>query len=224
MSGKPSDRDGMEKITIHPEDLSKVVVDWNLGCDLPPSPVCQAGPTAEPIAPANRPRRLAIWGLAVLGCAALLAVMIVAGATLWHQTHRSPTLEYWMDVGRIVKELSRSTQGKSADHVVSILRGTAEEIESIPTQGVDVEAVECCLKVSGAMRLVADRTEKLDDPMMLVISFLRGLTSDPFGTLFEEQSLTADVMNEWRSAQRACVHTRATLTARHGVEFPPLEF
>jgi GYF domain 2 len=199
-----------------------------------PSPVL---PT-PPMQPDVRPQP-AIWKVVAACAIALVVVIVVVKATMppeptWFQppAATSPptgpseaatrTLQYWGRVSAIFKTAAASPG-------VSAFRSSATLVDSLPTQGIDPDAINCALSVSGLLKECADLVESENDPSEKVGQFLTGFYSGwsgDFQPVVHDLESRSDahkaLASHAKNAQQQMVQTRAILSSRYGIEFPPL--
>lgn len=137
------------------------------------------------------------------------------------------TLHYW---GRVYKQLEGQPVAEDRASFIKFVRDRAAQIESIPTIGVDSDAVEWALQVAGLYRDCANVAEYVDasDQESLVRSFIHGFTGNFGGAasdVSQSYSQRSDLLRklnektEWVLTRQLAV-VRAKLTSRYGVEFP----
>jgi hypothetical protein len=132
------------------------------------------------------------------------------------------TLRYWQALRAVVAEDPTRTR-TDAEAMVTRIRQMAAQIRAIPTSDVDPDAVQCGLDAACALKDVADQVEANNSPAVLVEAFLRGLGGDPFGKGAEMLEAQSALQGQCRRVQTRLDNTRAILSSRYGVEFPPIQ-
>lgn len=131
------------------------------------------------------------------------------------------TLAYW---GGLRGALARTNaiEAQDAQQVLNILYSAIGEIDSTPAAGVDVDAIRCGSAWRKWLAMVAAEAERRDSPELLVEAFARGYGGDVFGPLLEIGQANAAIQRSLVELQDQSATTRAMLSARYDVEFPPL--
>jgi GYF domain 2 len=189
-------------------------------------------PTQPPMLPIQASRRTvakrnARWTLVVLGAVVVVVILIVlvanTGALTQESQNVNRTYQYWNQVSAVFKSASGTPPG------VSTFRFVAASVEKLPTVGVDPEAINCALSVTGVLKECADLMESENDPSENAGQFLRGFYggwSGDFQPLLHELESKNDrhkaLASHAKTAQQQMIQTRAMLSSRYGVEFPPL--
>jgi hypothetical protein len=132
------------------------------------------------------------------------------------------TVRYWQALGAVVAEDPTRTTTTS-EAMVTTIRQMAAQIRAIPTSAVDPDAVQCGLDVACALKDVADQVEANNSPAVLVEAFFRGLVGDPFGKGAEMLEAQSALQGRCQQVQTNLDNTRAILSSRYGVEFPPIQ-
>jgi hypothetical protein len=132
------------------------------------------------------------------------------------------TLRYWQALRAVVAE-DPTKAGTNAGAMVTRVRQMAAQIRDVPSSDVDPDAVQCGIDVACALKDVADQVEANNSPAVLVEAFLRGLGGDPFGKGAEMIEAQSALQDQCRQVQTRLDNTRAILSSRYGVEFPPIQ-
>jgi hypothetical protein len=206
----------------------------------PPPPPPQASPDQRPAVAATRPgpgwflAGMALGALGLLGCGGLLWVILagvleppaaeepVSATPTRQEILAEGTVRYWQALRGAVAEDPTKTSTDS-EAMVTTVRQMAAQIRAIPTSAVDPDAVQCGLDVACALNDVADQVEANNSPAVLVEAFLRGLVGDPFGKGAEMLDAQSALQGKCRQVQTNLDNTRAILSSRYGVEFPPIQ-
>jgi hypothetical protein len=130
------------------------------------------------------------------------------------------TWEYWHAIGAQFQPVSPPVS--SADQAALRLEQMATALEQLPTVHVDSDAVQFGLDFAATLRAMAARVRRRNDPSVLFESMFRGYMGDPFGVAVEEMHLDREFAQQAEAIEQQYQRTRATLTARYGVEFPQL--
>lgn len=206
----------------------------------PPPPPAHASPDQRPAGAGTRP--VLRWLLAGMALGAM--GLLVGGGLLWGilagvlepPTTEEPvsalptrqeilaegTLRYWQALRAVVAEDPTKT-GTNTEAMVTRIRQMAAQIRDVPTSDVDPDAVQCGIDVACALKDVADQVEANNSPAVLVEAFLRGLGGDPFGKGAEMLEAQSALQGKCRRVQTRLNNTRAILSSRYGVEFPPIQ-
>ena len=131
------------------------------------------------------------------------------------------TLAYW---GGLKSALARanSIQSQDPQQGLNILYSAVGEIDNTPAAGVDVDAIRCGSALRKWLAMVAAEAERRNSPELFVEAFARGYGGDVFGPLLEIGQANAAIQRSLVELQDQCATTRAMLSARYDVEFPPL--
>lgn len=140
---------------------------------------------------------------------------------LIQQRQAQRTLEFWNALRVAGGEVAACTDDDPS--VMSdALRECATRIAALPTADVDPDAVQCGVDFAIVLQNMADHIQRSNDPTMLIESFIRGAAGDPFGTSAELMEAQSDIVKQLQHVREQAVRTRAVLSSRYGVEFPPL--
>lgn len=179
---------------------------------------------------------IALGGVAVLACGGLALVVIGALSTAsgpatdgnWQATPvtqeqmvAQTTFAYWDAIRTSLApiQLPANTAPQTA---VAAWRNTSAQIRSLPTAGVDPEAVQCGVDVATVLTNLADFTERSNSPAIFVEAILRGAAGDLFGPTAEMLDMQSGMQQQLQYVQTELDNTRAMLSSRYGIEFPPL--
>lgn len=154
-------------------------------------------------------------GIVALG---LIVSVFGCGASPKSEAGRA-TLKYWEALAACLDQTANLEKSNTAA-AVTALGNTAQRIRSLPTRGVDVEAVRFGIELSNWYHDAASHRSAVDSPELLVESFIRGLGGDPFGTYNDAQNSESALVVRFRALAQKSVAVRATLTARYDYEFP----
>ncbi len=198
-------------------------------------------PLQVPIAPRQEiPARANAWNFIATCVVAVVVIFVIGWASTPHETqpfHSSVvgsapnkdlqvadrTFQYWKQVSGIFREAAAASGGTSA------FRSCAAAVESLPTAGVDPDAVNCALGFTALLKECADLVQSENDPSatadQMLSAFYGGWSGD-FQPLVRDlesrneahRALAAHVKN----AEQQLIQTRAILSSRYGVEFPSL--
>jgi hypothetical protein len=206
-----------------------------------PPPPPQASPAGERPAAAGSQRApawlwagMALGAMGLLVCGGLLVAIVagvsqppaaeepVSGMPTRQQILAEGTLRYWQALGAVVAEDPTKTSTES-EAMVTRIRQMAAQVRAIPTSEVDPDAVQCGLDVACALKDFADLVEANNSPVVLVEAFLRGLGGDPLGKGAEMLEAQSALQGQCQQVQTRLDNTRAILSSRYGVEFPPIQ-
>ena len=98
-----------------------------------------------------------------------------------------------------------------------------EQLESLSTIGVDVDAVELVFELTSALRLVAAQIKKDQDLSGFVEAFLRGLSGDPLGAVIDDFQMRKVIADEINKVNVNYKRVIAVLEARYSMSFSNLE-
>ena len=123
------------------------------------------------------------------------------------------TLAYWAQLREVL-----SVGGTTADDA----EARARSLDAVAVSDVDPEAVAFALDLSAFCRDIASFTRKQDDPAFYFDAFLRGAQGDALGVARETIDSAKEIKARHGQLQSKAGQLRATLSRRHGREFPPL--
>lgn len=131
------------------------------------------------------------------------------------------TFTYWKSIAAVTSRTNQS-EIRTPEAMIVALRGVATQIRALPASDVDPDAVQCGNDTATVMGNLGDFIEQSNSPGMLVEAFLRGAAGDPFGKTAEVLDSQSAISQQVKQVQAEVDNTRATLSSRYGVEFPPL--
>jgi hypothetical protein len=131
------------------------------------------------------------------------------------------TFEYWQVVVKAVGECDPAAIA-DPEKVVAIWRRAAAHLRSLPTRHVDQEALQCGLNVATMLSNLADSSEQNNGAAVFVNVFIRGAAGDPLGASQDMRDAESKLKQKIQLVQEEAHRTRAELSSRYGVEFPPL--
>src|SRR5262249_7671165 len=103
------------------------------------------------------------------------------------------------------------------------LTAISTDIEKLPTLGVDRDAVKQCLAAAKAHRALAQWIGDYDlKSGKFLEAAVRGLFGDPLGVAIEAEKEFSTVRGRFKTMEDGFIDTRAALTDRYGIEFPPV--
>jgi hypothetical protein len=136
------------------------------------------------------------------------------------------TFDYWYEM----KALFLCTKfGPDTTRAVGTreLRRIADELDSLPTLGVDTDAVELAVDMASIFTKMADYVEKtssvsLEDVLEISTHALSGIFGggDPFQSAKNTLANHAAILKEMQGITAKHRRTRALLTGRYNIEFP----
>ena len=135
------------------------------------------------------------------------------------QTQR--TLAYWNGLRGELASLSRANSRNAQDGIEK-LNSMVRKIERLPAASVDEEAIRCGAMVRELLTMVASELQRRNSPEFFVEAFAKGYQGDVFGPLLEFGQTNAAFQRSLVALQNQCATTRAVLSSRHRIEFPPL--
>ena len=131
------------------------------------------------------------------------------------------TLAYWNGLRRETVSLSQ-TNPRNAQDGMEILNSKVRKIEQLPAAGVDEEAIRCGAMLREWLTMFASEVQRRNSPEFFIEAFAKGYQGDMFGPFLEFSQTNAAVKRSLVALQNQCATTRAVLSSRHGIEFPPL--
>jgi GYF domain 2 len=198
-------------------------------------------PPPLPAFRASVPHPSVIWKLVACVAAGLLAIFVIVRAATPPEVQpfqpsadsSRPLLEaraanrayqYWIKVSAILK-----TGSTNASAGVSALRVAAASVEGLPTAGVDPEAINAALAFAAVLTECADLVDSENNPSdqasEFVAGFYGGWSGDFQPLVHRLESKTEahkTVASHIRGVHDQAIKTRAILSSRYGIEFPPL--
>lgn len=177
--------------------------------------------------------RAAVWIGAVIAAVIVVGLMLACGLSMVftpadpsNQTATPPeanlvldaTWEYWHAIGTQFQPAAAPVS--TAEEAALRLEQAATVLEQLPTVHVDPDAVAFGLDLATMLRRLARRVRRRNDPSVVFESMFRGYMGDPFGVAVEEMQLDQELVQQFEAFDQQYQRTRATLTARYGVEFP----
>jgi GYF domain 2 len=141
------------------------------------------------------------------------------------------TFDYWNRASAALKTIPHAAADANSDPdgAATQYRAVASTLEILPTKGVDWEAVRSILAASAVLRELADDIEESHDAGRAGEAFVKGLYggwSGDFGPAMSEwdslENTRRTRLQHYKVARQLASETRAILSSRHSVEFPPL--
>ncbi|MCY2987816.1 MAG: hypothetical protein NTY19_08135 [Planctomycetota bacterium] len=171
--------------------------------------------------------RNGLW-IAAGGCAAisfLAWVFIPAGSQsnslTPNQLKGQQTLAYWNGLPSALQSVGQN-QPRNMQEEVILLNSIAARIDRLPTSVVDADAIQCGLALRNWLRAVADDKARANSPQFAIQTFARGFQGDVLGPIVEYAQNSAALEQQHAAVGDQFAATRARLSSRYDIEFPPV--
>lgn len=142
----------------------------------------------------------------------------ISSGAVGEATHR-----YWLQMRRITGSIDSS--GPPSQRSMA-WNAAANRLERLPTLNVDPDASQVALDLAFYLRIMAGHAADSVDPIkqlaFLGDAYHRGQQGDPFGAVIDRLSEQQELLRRIRVAIHNANVTRASLTTRYGIEFPPI--
>lgn len=106
-----------------------------------------------------------------------------------------------------------------AEKLLELLSSIADRLETLPTAGVDEQAVAHVFDVARVLRMLLAYVQKTQDPGSYIEAFLRGLSGDPFGSAVEFSQFGQSLSDEIQRVDSNERRLKAILAARYNMPF-----
>jgi hypothetical protein len=148
--------------------------------------------------------------------APVVAVSNVADAE--RQRLRDNTIAYWARMKSILEAVPSNDSGPA--QFVAGFRRQAAELRSIPTVGIDTDAVAVSLDAATMLDTAALDINRFANGQVYLEAIIRGAKGEPFGTAQDQMTLQEKRKSEINQFAARWANTRAILSARYQVQFP----
>lgn len=131
------------------------------------------------------------------------------------------TLAYWKGLETVLARVN-AVQSQNPQQGLNALNAAILEIDRIPAADVDFDAIRCGSALRGWFGMVVSESQRRNSPEAFIEAFVRGYQGDIFGPALEMGQANNAIQRALVELQNQCSTTRAVLSSRYGVEFPPL--